>query len=144
MIEPTLFGAIDSALAPIMEWILLLLVVANLGTRALANRTHRRQAETGAEAISRHSGHQALNILLILGAFYYATVSYHAGVVTSVLVIGMVITDFFEFEARKVEAREELPIERPKGSLFVSLILVGYVSYLAVFFVVEPVWNAIV
>lgn len=144
MVEPALFGPIDSLLGSVMEWILLILVLANLGTRAIANRTHRRQAEISADAISRHNVHQALNVLLVLGAFYYATVHYHAGMVTSVLVLGMVIADFFEFEARKVEARQEMPIERPKGALFVSLLLAAYVAYLTLFFVVEPVWNVIV
>lgn len=143
MVEPALFGPLDSLLGPIIKWILLGLVVANLGTRALANRTHRKQAQHG-EEISRHGLHQALNVVLVLAALYFATVEYHAGMVTAVLVLGMVIADFFEFEARKVEARGDKPIERPKGSLFVSVLLLAYVAYLTVFFVVEPVWSAIV
>jgi hypothetical protein len=145
MVEPALFGPVDSLLAPIIEWVVLVLVVANLATRAVAHRSHVRQAEDGgAEAISRHPAHQAVTALLVLASFYLMTVQYHAGMVLSVLVLGMVITDFFEFEARKVEAREDRELERPKGSLFASSLVVAYAAYVSLFFLVEPLWNSIV
>ncbi len=45
------------------------------------------------------------------------TLHHHGGMVLSVLVLGAVITDFFEFESRKVEARRDIPLERPKGAI---------------------------
>jgi len=145
MVEPALFGPIDSLLAPVIEWVVLVLVLANLATRAVAHRSHVEQAaESGAEAIERHAAHQAVTILLVLASFYLMTVQYHAGMILSTLVLGMVITDFFEFEARKVEAREDRELERPKGALFASVMVVAYAGYISLFFVIEPLWNAVI
>jgi hypothetical protein len=145
MVEPALFGPIDSLLAPVVEWVVLVLVVANLVTRGLAHRSHVRQAKEGAEAISRHPAHQAVTLLLVIVSFYFATVDYNGGMVLSTLVLGMVITDFFEFEARKVEAREDRPIERPKGALVASLLVAVYAGYQTLFFLLlEDLWRAVV
>jgi hypothetical protein len=144
MVEPALFGPLDTLLAPVIEWLVLVLVVANLVTRAIAHRSHVRQAEEGAETISRHPAHQAVTVLLVFASFYLTTVEYQAGMVLSTLVLGMVLTDFFEFESRKVEARNDMGIERPKGSLVASLLVAAYAGYLTLFFVVEPLWRAIV
>jgi len=144
MVEPALFGPIDSLLAPVIEWVVLALVVVNLVTRGVAHRTHVRQAQEGAEAISRYPVHQTVTVLLVLASFYLATVDYNGGMVLSLLVLGMMITDFFEFEARKVEARKDRPIERPKGSIAASLLVATYAGYLALFFLVEPLWQAVV
>jgi hypothetical protein len=144
MVDPVLFGPIDDLLAPVIEWVVLALVVANLVTRAIAHRTHVRQAREGAEAISRHPAHQAVTVLLVVASFYFATVDYNGGMVLSTLVLGMVITDFFEFEARKVEARTNEEIGRPKGSLAASLLVAAYAGYLSLFFLIEPLWQAVV
>jgi len=144
MVEPALFGPIDALLAPVIEWLVLALVVANLVTRQVAHRSHVRQAEDGAEAVSRHPAHQAVTALLVLASFYLATVSYQAGMVLSTLVLGMVLTDFFEFESRKVEARTDKEIERPKGSIVASLLVAAYAGYLTLFFLIEPLWSAVV
>lgn len=144
MVEPVLFGPIDNLLAPVVEWVALLFVVANFATRGLAHRSHLKQARDGAEAISRYGPHQAVTALLVVVSFYFATVDYNGGMVLSTLVLGMVITDFFEFEARKVEARTDKEIERPKASMVASLLVAVYVGYQTLFFVVEPLWRAVV
>jgi hypothetical protein len=144
MVDPVLFGPIDDLLAPVIEWVVLVLVVANLLTRGLAHRRHVRQATEGADAITRHPAHQAVTVLLVFASFYFATVDYNGGMVLSMLVLGMVLTDLFEFEARKVEAREDRPIELPKGSLVASLLVAAYAGYQSLFFLIDPVWQAIV
>jgi len=144
MVEPAIFGPVDVVLAPVVEYVVLVLVLANLLTRFLAYRSHRRQVEDGADAVSRYGPHEASNVLLVLVSFYYLTLHHHSGMVLSALVVGTVLTDFFEFEARLVEARQELPIELPKGAITASMFVAAYAAYLALFFVVEPVWNAIV
>jgi hypothetical protein len=68
----------------------------------------------------------------------------HGGMVLSVLVVTLVLTDLFEFESRKVEERQELELERPKAAIGAALLVVGYAAFNSVFFVVAPVWNAIV
>ncbi|MFB6173826.1 MAG: hypothetical protein ABEI39_04210 [Halobacteriales archaeon] len=145
MVEPALFGPLDTVLGPVVEYAVFLLVLANLGTRFLAHRSHVRQAEAGgADAITRHPVHQASNLLLVLLSFYYMTVHYHSGMVLSVLVLGAVLADFFELEARKVEAREGRALDLPKGAITASVLVLAYAFYVSLFFVVKPVWTAIV
>lgn len=144
MVDPALFGPIDAVLAPVVEYVLLLLVFVNLGTRLLAHQTHVKQAQNDDDGIQRHPVHEVSNWLLLLASFYYLTLHYHSGIVLSLLVLGMVLTDFFEFESRRVEAREELELDRPKGAIAGSLLVFAYTAYVSLFYLIEPLWNAIV
>lgn len=153
MPQVNLFGPVDAVLGAeigiaevlVIEAILLGLVVLNFVTRRLAHGKHVEQArDDGAEAVSRYLPHEVLNVVLVVLAFYYMTVEYHGGMVTSALVVGLVITDFFEFEARKVEARREIPIEQPKGSMFAAVLVLLYAGYQAVFFLLAPLWGAVI
>jgi hypothetical protein len=81
---------------------------------------------------------------LVLGAFYYTTVHHHAGMVLAMLALGVIITDFFEFEARKVEARSERTLERPKAALAASVLVLGYALFQSLFFIVEPIFSSII
>ncbi|PSQ16098.1 hypothetical protein BRD00_12090 [Halobacteriales archaeon QS_8_69_26] len=144
MADPsTLLGPVD-ALAPYIEPLLVVLVVLNMVTRLLAHRRHRKQVEEGAEAVARFVPHELSNVVLVLGSFYFMTVEHHGGMVLSMLVVGMVITDFFEFESRKVEVREERPLDRPKAALVASLLVLSYALFQAVFYLVRPYWSSIV
>jgi protein-S-isoprenylcysteine O-methyltransferase Ste14 len=141
MTEFELFGPVDSVLGStiagevlVIEVLLLGLVVANMAARARAHSRHVEQAaDGGAEAISRHPLHVGLNVLLMLGAFYYLTLATHAGMVASVLVLGVLLTDVFEFESRKVEARRDLELDRPKASVVSSLLVLVYLGYVTFF-----------
>ena len=140
-----LLGPLD-ALGPYVEYLILALVLVNMATRARAHHLHTRQAEESddAEALARSTLHEGTNALLILTSFYFLTYEAHAGMVMSVLVVGMVVSDFFEFEARKVEARKDEPLDRPNGALFASAIVLLYAAYQALFFLIKPLWSAIV
>lgn len=143
--EVTIIPVVDQFVAPYLPYILLVLVLLNLVARAREYGQHRDQAdEGGADALTRNTVRLATNVLLVVGAAYYATVSYEAGIVLSVLVIGMVISDLFEFEARKVEARREIPIERPNGAIAASVLVLLYVAYNSLFFLVAPLWEVVV
>lgn len=144
MVEPALFGPLDTILAPVIEFLLLGLVVANMGTRLVAHRSHVQQAESGEESLSRYGPHEALNVVLVLASFYYLTLEFHSGMVLSVLVLGLVVTDFFEFEGRVVELRQDLDLERPKAALVGSMLVLLYAAYLSLFFLIEPFWRLIV
>jgi hypothetical protein len=151
MIAATLLGPVDVLAEEatggvlLIEFVLLGLVVVNLGIRALAYRRYESTArEEGADAVSRNPILELSNVSIVLGAFYYATVELHAGIVFTVLVLGMFVTDFFEFEARLVEARTDVPLERPDGVLFASLLVFTYIAYQSLFFLVKPLWDAIV
>lgn len=136
-----LFGPVDSVLGSeitgeilVIEVVLLGLVLANMVTRMLSHRRHTAQAEDGgAEAITRHPLHVVTNVVLLLGAFYYLTLAHHAGMVASVIVIGVVLTDIFEFESRKVEARRDLDLDRPKAAVAGSLLALVYIGYVTFF-----------
>lgn len=144
VLPASLFGPIDTIIGPQLEHLLFALALANVVARAVTHRTVVHQAAEGADAIERNPVLEATNVLLVLAAFYYTTLHYHAGIVISTLVLGLVLTDFFEFEARKVEARQDLPIERPKGAIVASLLVVLYSGFLSVFFLIEPFWTQIV
>jgi len=140
MSEYELFGPVDAVLRQhltdevlVIEAVLLGLVVVNIAARAYAHRQHVSQAEEGDDAISRHPFHVATNLLLVLGSFYFLTVHHHAGMVASAITVTILLTDFFEFESRKVEARREIPIERPKAAISASLLALVYVGYVTFF-----------
>jgi len=134
-----MFGPVDAVLRDhltpeilVIEAVLLGLVVVNMAARAYAHRQHVSQADEGDDAIARHPFHVASNLLLVLASFYFTTVHHHAGMVASAIAVTILLTDFFEFESRRVEARREIPIERPKAAIsasFLALLYVGYVTF---------------
>ncbi|WP_254831681.1 DUF7313 family protein [Haloglomus salinum] len=147
MAEPlvNLFGPVDTVLGPYIEYVLLVLLVVNIGARALEyERIKSQVADGGADAVSRHPIRVGTNVLLLVGSFYYMTVHHHGGLVFSVIVLGLFLTDLFEFESRKVEARREIDIERPKGAIAASILALMYIGYQTLFFVIKPVWSSIV
>ena len=147
-----LFGPLDTILGRevlggvlLIEYILFALVLANFGTRLVAHRQHEAQYEAGgAEALTRHPAHVATNVALVVVSFFYMTIAHHGGMVMSVLVLGAVITDFFEFESRKVEARRDIPLERPKGSLVAAVVVFMYAGYQSLFWIIKGPWSSIV
>ncbi len=140
-----MFGPIDALGRSQVEFLLLGLVLVTFVTRLLAHRSHVSQArDGGAEAMSRYLPHEVASAVLILTSFYYTTIAHHAGIVLSMLVLGTFLTDFFEFESRKVEARKDEPLDRPKAAVIGSLIVFSYAAYQTLFFVIAPIWNGVV
>lgn len=151
MAQYNVFGPIDAVLGgPLVEGVLVVeavlfaLVVVNFVTRRVAYGRHRRQAEDGPEAVARWPVHELTNVLLVVGSFYYMTIAHHPGMILSTLVVGLFVTDFFEFEARTVEARRDVDLDRPKGALFASVLVLMYAGYQALFFLVEPFWASLI
>lgn len=138
-------GALE-AVAGVLPFLVLVVALANLFTRFLAQRTYERQAEEGDddEAVSRYLPHEGMNVLLVLSAFAMTIVQPHGGLVLATLVVGVFISDFFEFEARRVEARNDMEIEQPNSAIFASALVILYAGFQAVFFLIEPVWSQIV
>lgn len=143
---PGPLGVLDSVIGAtaVIEYILLGLLLLNMVTRILAHRQHLQAASDGADSLSRHPFHVASNVLLLLTVFYYTTLHQHAGIVATSLVLGIFLTDFFEFEARNVELRREVDLDQPKGAIAASLLALLYIGYLATFQFIAPVWNAVV
>jgi len=153
MLTPSLLGPIDFLAAEVVagviliEFVLLGLIIANLAARIVAHRDLVATAQkegVEAEDLSRNRLLEASTIALVLGSFYYITVQVHGGVIFGTLVLGLFLTDFFEFESRLVEIRTETPIEWPKGSLVASAFAFAYIAYQSLFFIIEPLWSAVV
>lgn len=140
-----LFGPVDTFLAPVLIYVLLALVVVNIASRALEYRQITDQADEGEEDedVSRNGLRVATNFLLVAVSFYFMTVDRHTGMIFSLFAVGIFLADFFEFEARRVEARQGWDVERPWGSIGASMLALAYVVYqiLAEFL---PFWNAII
>ena len=132
------------ALEGYLIYVVLALVVANMVTRVLAHNRHEKQAEDDDRELSRYAPHTATNVGLLLASMLYLVVEPHSGMVTAVLVLGVFFSDFFEFEARQVEARTNNPIERPKASIASSVVLLLYAAYVGLFFLVKDYWNMVV
>jgi hypothetical protein len=145
--EPlSLLGPVDTIFADIIEYVVFALVLVNMGTRWWAYRGYRKQAQSDDhdEELSRNWVHEASNVALVLGSFYLLSLHHHAGIVLSTLVLGLFLTDFFEFEAKEVELRTDEELSSPKGAMTASFVVLLYAGYLSLFFVVEPFWDAIV
>ena len=136
-------GALD-ALEPYIAHVVLALVVANMLTRIRAHSVHQRQVDDGVDELSRYLPHSLTTIGLVLASFAFLIIEPHGGMVMSVLAIGLLLTDFFEFESRQVEARNDMTFERPKGAVAASLLALLYAGYQSLFVFIEPLWNAVV
>ncbi|WP_435335511.1 DUF7313 family protein [Haloarchaeobius sp. TZWWS8] len=147
-----IFGPLDALQAEVyggvsaIEYILLVLVLVNIGTRFLAHRDAVKQAENGEdlESVARYLPHEASNVVLILATFYYTTVEPHGGVVMSMLVVGMFLADFFEAEVRNVDVRAERKPRAPKGAVGASVLVLAYALFQSLFFLVKGIWTAII
>jgi hypothetical protein len=132
------------ALEGFLIYVVLVLVLANMVTRILAHNRHEKQAEDEDSDLSRYAPHTATNVLLILATMLYLVVEPHSGMVTAMLVLGVFLSDFFEFESRRVEVRTNRSLERPKASIAGSVLTLLYVAYVGLFFLVKDYWNMVI
>ena len=130
----------------VIPFVVLALLLANMVTRLVAHSKHVEQATAADDdsELSRYTPHSVTTVLLVLASFAFLVVAPHGGMVMSVLVLAIFLADFFEFESRKVEARNEMEMERPKAAVTASVVALLYAGYQTLFFVIEPVWSAIV
>jgi|AntDeeMetagen134_2_1112570.scaffolds.fasta_scaffold02371_7 hypothetical protein len=132
----TMFGPLDAIFTSevlgveLIKYLLVVLVLANMATRILAYQRNVAEAENeDAESATRHPLHAISTVVLVLATFYYTTYEPHGGVVLSMLVLGMFVTDFFEFEVRDIDIRKEQAVRRPKGALTASLFALAYATF---------------
>lgn len=129
----------------VIEFVLVALVPVNMLTRYLAYRHNVKEAaQEDAESLSRYPLHEATNVLLLLGTFYFLTVEHHGGIILSMLVVGLLIADVFEQEVRDVDLRKEATIRKPKGALGISIITLAYIGFQSLFFLVSDYWGAVI
>jgi hypothetical protein len=136
-------GALESV-AGVLPYVILVLVVGSFLTRHRAHQTHKRAAEEGVEAVERYTPHILLSALLVLACFLYMIVRPHGGMVLSVLVVGMVVADFFEFEARLVEVRNDMELEAPKSAIGAAALAMLYAAFQALFWIIKEPWESVI
>jgi len=132
-----------AVVGPILPFAILTMAVVNVVTRLLAHRQHVRQAREG-DAVERYTPHDVTTIGLVLLCFLFAVHRPVGGALLSTIAITVFLADFFEFEARNVEARNDLSIERPKGAMAASAILLLFAAYYGLFFIVDPIADALI
>ena len=132
-----------AAVGPVLPYAILVMAVANLATRHVEYKQHAKQG-ADQDSVDQYAPHAFTNVGLLLLSLLFAVVSPVSGTILSIIVITMVIADLFEFEARNVEARNDMPIETPKSAIFTSLLVLVYAAYYALFFLVADIWSQIV
>jgi hypothetical protein len=133
--------------APILPFVILVFAVANMVTRILQHNRHESQAEDGDddEALSRWVPHTVTTLGLVLSSFLFLIVEPHGGMVMSVLALAVFVSDFFEYESRRVEARSKSKdLQRPVAAIGASVFALLYAGYQSLFFLIEPLWNAVI
>ena len=130
-------GWIESV-GPIVPIAILVLAVANMGTRLLSHRNHRQQVEAGAEELDRYTPHVFTTTGLVVLGMLFTLYRPTSGMILMIPVIGLFITDFFEFESREVEARNDMEFEQPKAAIGVSALVVVFAGYYGLRFLYGP------
>ena len=139
-------GALDP-LAPIFPLAILVLLVVNLVTRYIQHQNHRVQATLADDdaAMRRFAPHSFTTVGTVVLSLLYLITTPHGGMIMTALVLAVLFTDLFEYEARLVEARSKsLEISTPTSALGATTVAILYAAYQALFFLLEPLWSAIV
>lgn len=128
------------AIGEFIPIVLLLVVVANMLTRYLGHRKHVQWGERSDddEKLRRYRPHVATNFLLVFGTFLFMLYRPVSGIIFAFPVVALFVADFFEFEARKVEARNNMAIELPKAALTASIVVLVYALYYGLQFLWSP------
>ena len=132
-----------NVIGPILPFAILVMAVANLATRHLQHRQHVSQG-ADADDVERFSIHAFTNIGLILLSFLFAVHAPTGGTILAVLVVTLLFADLFEFEARNVEARNDMPIEAPKSAIVASVLVVFYAAYYALYFLIADLVGVVI
>lgn len=127
---------------PMLPFAILVMTVANVVTRHLAHNQHVEQARERDE-VDQYFPHAFTNFGLLIVCLLFTIYHVTGGAILSIIVITMVIADFFEFEARNVEARNDLTVEKPKSSIFTSGLVLIWTAYYVLVAANLPLWEAI-
>ena len=139
-------GALE-AIAPTLPFVILGFAVTNTVTRIVQHSRHASQAASGDDdgALARWPPHTVTTLGLVFSSFGFMIVEPHGGMVMSVLALAVFVSDFFEFESRCVEARSKSKeLERPIAAIGASGVALLYAGYQSLFFMIEPLWNAVI
>lgn len=127
---------------PMLPFAILVLALANVVTRHLAYSQHVEQAEER-DDVDQYVPHTFTNIGLLLVSLLFTLHNITGGAILSVIVLTMVIADLFEFEARNVEARNGMTVEKPKSAIATSALVLVWTAYYTLVAANLPFWEAI-
>ncbi len=109
---------------------ILVLVIANIGTRIKENRMQAQQMKNG-EEITRHPLNTFVTMGIVTVGLLFVIYRPISGMILMLPIIGLFIADVFEFEGRRVEADNDLDFEWPKATLFSLGLAFIYATYYA-------------
>ncbi len=115
---------------PIIPIAILVLVIANIGTRIKENRMQAQQAKND-EEITRHPLNTFVTMGIVTLGLLFVVYRPTSGMILMLPIIGLFIADVFEFEGRRVEADNDLDFEWPKATLFSLGLALIYAAYYA-------------
>jgi tryptophan-rich sensory protein len=127
---------------PVLPFAILVLAVANVITRHLAHSQHVDQAAERDE-VDQYVPHAFTNVGLLLVCLLFTLHNITGGAILSVIVLTMVIADLFEFEARNVEARNDMTVEKPKSAIVTSALVLVWTAYYVLVAANLPIWEAV-
>ena len=90
------------------------------------------------DSLDRYTPHVFTTTGLVILGMLFTLYKPIGGMILMIPVIGLFITDFFEFESREVEARNDMEFERPKAALGVSVLVLIYAAYYGLQFLYAP------
>ncbi|SEH40027.1 hypothetical protein SAMN05192561_101581 [Halopenitus malekzadehii] len=131
-----------AVVGPALPFAILVLSLANVATRRRAHTKHVEQAADG-DSVDRYFPHVFTTIGLVLVSFLFTLVQPTGGAIISMVAATVLLTDAFEFEARNVEARNELEIERPKSSIAIVPIVIVFALYYSLVALNATFWSGL-
>jgi len=117
-------------IGPIAPIGILVLVLANIGTRILENRKQAYQLEQD-EPLTRHPLNTITTMGIVTLGLLFVLYRPISGMIMMIPIFGLFVADVFEFEGRQVEANNDLAFEWPKATLFATGLTLIYAMYYA-------------
>ncbi len=127
---------------PVLPFAILVLALANMATRHLAHAQHVDQAESS-DSVDRYLPHVFTNVGLVLLSSLFTLYQATGGVLLTTFAVTVLIADVFEFEARNLEARNDMTIERPKSAIVASSLVLLYAVYYVLTALNATFWSSL-
>ncbi|MFA9517655.1 hypothetical protein ACERIT_10630 [Halopenitus sp. H-Gu1] len=127
---------------PALPFAILTLAVVNIATRHRAHAKHVEQA-ADSDSVEQYFPHVFSTVGLVLVSFLFTLVQPTGGAIISVIAVTILVADLFEFEARNVEARNEMDIEKPKSAIAASSLVVIYALYYVLVTIEATFWSGL-
>ncbi|MFC6614962.1 hypothetical protein ACFQAS_08380 [Halopenitus salinus] len=131
-----------SVVGPAIPFAILTLAVANVATRHRAHTKHVEQA-ADSDSVDQYLPHVFTNFGLVLVSFLFTLINPTGGAIISVIAVTILVADLFEHEARNVEARNEMEIEKPKSTIAASSLVLIYAIYYVLHALNATFWSGL-